>query len=242
MTQLNIWIILILLMSNDCFAQAAFNENKLFESFFSKIRFEEIPYYTNGSTKPDMLMDQCKDTLIEIFDPETYESKFVNEKKFVQEQWKQYYNSQKYIESRDLEQKNFHLLYTNVERLKTSEIKKILSTDFPELSIDTSELIIYKFQSECDSFEQICGQKFVLNKPLINLSIQEKYNLRGIFQFGPAFLTSDKNYAITIYDVYHKWINSNGEETGMGTGGGGILIINLINKQKIEYSKWLWDY
>jgi len=240
--KLNIWGIALLLMCNNCFTQVVFNEKKMLESFFSKIHFEEIPYYTIGSDKPKITLDNAKDTIIEIFDSETYESRLINERTLVKEQWKKYIFSQKHIENRDLDERSFHLLNTNFELRKIEEIKNILSTYFPVLSIDTSELIVCTEQSELYSHERIHNQNFIVNKPFKKLSNQEKYNLRGLFHFGPVYLTNDKFYAITTYDIYHKWINTKGEATEMETGGGGIIIVSLKNEQKIIHVKQFSEY
>ena len=51
-----------------------------------------------------------------------------------------------------------------------------------------------------------------------------------------------KFYAITTYDIYHKWINTKGEATEMETGGGGIIIVSLKNEQKIVHVKQFSEY
>lgn len=243
MNRRTIWVTLILMMSNAGIAQVEFDEYLFYEHFFCNVQFEQIPYFNIGSPQPEISIDQARDTIIEVFDIfPPYDSKFVNQRSFIQEGWSKFYESEKYIENRDLQLKSYHLVNTNIEFRELSEIMDIVSIYFSELIIDSTEIFIKRFNTQSDSIITICNQNFLFNIPMNCLSKQQEYDLRGIFRFGSVFLTSDRNYAITTFDVYHKWIDSNGEETEILTGSTGIIIINLMNEQKIECIKQLSEY
>jgi hypothetical protein len=108
--------------------------------------------------------------------------------------------------------------------------------------IDTFSLSILEFETKQKSIIQISNQNFFLKKSWGDMTAEEEYNLRGIFRFGKIFMTSDKNYVITTYDVFHRWIDSNGEVNWRGTGGGGIIIVNLMGEQKIKYISQFYQY
>ncbi len=227
---------------NFCHCQVEFNQCLFFEDFFDKVDFDVIPYFIAGNPKPRISVKQAKDTLVQSIDYETYETRLVNQKELIKEQWLKFNESNKYIIARDDKYKSFHLINTNVELNGFEQIKTIINSHFSELLIDTSELKSMKNLSNCDSLKIFKGQNFIYNKTLKSLSKEEKYNLKGFFRFGAIYLTGDRHYALISFDIYHKWINSKGEFTGMETGGGGLIVVHLIDEQKIIHSIRLSEY
>ena len=229
--RLVIGLIILLQCQNCCYSQVEFNSCKMFEEFFGKVRFEEIPYFKPDVPKPKILLSEAKDTLIQIIDPQTYESTFVNEKTLVREQWNKFNQTEKFVSKRDIVKNSFHLINTDVELRDSNYIKDALSKYFQQISIETSKLIPLEYHPTCEAFNKYNNERFLLNVPLTSLTEEQSFNMRGYFRFGPVFLTEGKEYAVTTYDIYHKWIGSNGEMTNMETGGGGIILINLLNDQ-----------
>ncbi len=72
------------------YGQETFNHCKFLEEFFSKVRFEEIPYYIPSIEQPSIKSSEVRDTTIEVIDPETYESKRISEKELIKQKWKNY--------------------------------------------------------------------------------------------------------------------------------------------------------
>jgi hypothetical protein len=120
---LNKWVVLFFFIKSSCFAQVEFSEMKMFEEFFGKIRFEDIPYYKLGIEKPSITIDQAKDTIIEVYNDETFDLKYVNEKEYFKGQWRQFDLSQRNIKKRDSQQNGFHLIITNLEQRETKDLK-----------------------------------------------------------------------------------------------------------------------
>lgn len=233
-------IVFFVCIQNLSFGQIEFNQCTFFEDFFSNLDFSEIPYYKIGSPKPKILVSDAKDTIVESINPKTYETEYVNQKILIEQQWQKFNDTNQYIESRDLEINSFHLINLHAKLRKSNDIRDIVKSSYPEIELDS--LIVVEDLKSCKDFVTYHNQNFKFNNSLENLSIQEQFNLRGYFRFGTVFYTSDKKYAITTFDVYHKWVYSLGEETEMETGGGGIIVIDLINEQKIKYIKQLSQY
>lgn len=224
------------------FSQAPFNHCKFLEEFFSTINFKNIPYFEPSVRKPYIPLSDARDSLIEVIDYNTYESRLINEKELVAKSWKKYNHVQQFVKNRQIEENSFHLISTKVNLRDLSYIKSVLANRIDENLIDTSQLNVIKSLEVCKIFNSYNNENFLFKRSIDNLSDEQKYNMRGYFRFGPILKTSDNNYAIVTYDIYHKWISSKGERTDMETGGGGILIVNLKNEQKIKKILYCWDY
>ncbi|MEO0625837.1 MAG: hypothetical protein AAFY91_02540, partial [Bacteroidota bacterium] len=61
-------------------------------------------------------------------------------------------------------------------------------------------------------------------------------------RFGSLLYSVRGNFVAIEYDIYHRWIDSNGVQTSMETGGGGILIISLEEGQSILHSIRTHEY
>jgi hypothetical protein len=179
---------------------------------------------------------------VEVFDTETYESRCINEVELINQRWNDYNQVQQFIENRDIKKNSFHLVRTNVNMKELSYIRNELATRLDENFIDSSQLYVVDNPHKCEVFKKYSDQNFLFDKSIESLSEQEKYNMRGYFRFGPILMTNDRKYAIMTYDIYHKWISSNGQHTNMETGGGGIVIVNLTGGQNIERYLHCWEY
>lgn len=224
------------------YSQDTFNHCKFLEEFFSKVRFEEIPFFIPSIEKPSVQLSEATDSIVEVINPETYESSLISQKELIDKRWKKYNYVHEFVKNRDIKKNGFHLVNTNVNIRELSYVRKVLATRLSETLIDTSQLYVDVSTHKCEDFKKYNDQNYLFNKSIESLSEQEKYNMRGYFRFGPVLMSNDRKYAIMTYDIYHKWINSNGEQTNMETGGGGIVIVNLTGGQKNERYLNCWEY
>jgi hypothetical protein len=232
----------ILQVTSYTYCQDPFDHCKFLEEFFSDVRYKEIPYFQPSIEKPLVQVSEARDTAVEVFDTETYESRCINEVELINQRWNDYNQVQQFIENRDIKKNSFHLVRTNVNMKELSYIRNELATRLDENFIDSSQLYVVDNPHKCEVFKKYSDQNFLFDKSIESLSEQEKYNMRGYFRFGPILMTNDRKYAIMTYDIYHKWISSNGQHTNMETGGGGIVIVNLTGGQNIERYLHCWEY
>jgi len=214
----------------------------MYDEFFSGMWFDEIPYFIPAPDEPSISIADAKDVMVEVYDPDTYELKKVNQNVLVNKEWDEFNFAQQFVSKRKIDQNSFHLIMSNVKLREPRYILGVIRKDFPELSLDTSALEKSDSTGYCPLYKFDGNEKFLVGYNIDSLTNEQRYNMRGLFRFGSVFYSKDSTHAVLAYDVYHKWINLDGEPTNMETGGGGVLVVRLQDRQVIERIIPCWEY